>query len=170
MAWLPFRYERLIGQFHRLARCEHGIYEHERATVEVGRGDVFNAYIHFAALFVAIVAIGRYEGVVGMVEDIEETRVEGQSGTKDGGDDDAVVLGRGCGRAERCLYEFSAVVERLRDFEGHGLAYSLEVATEALAVALDNDVTQLGYVTVDDSVLFGKVDYFHYNIGKSLTC
>ena len=158
-----FRQVGLIGQIERATGGQHRVDQHKSATIEAGRGDVFNAHLN---IFLApLLAIGTHKGTVGIVEDVQKTFVEGKAGTQDGADDDTVVDGVGFGLGKRSLHHLAAVLQGTRHFIGHGVADAAEVLTKPGAILLNVDVAEFGNVVVDDAVVFGEIDYFHRLIG-----
>ena len=112
-------------------------------------------------LTVGVHAEGGDEGVVGMVEHLEESLVEGQSGTQDGADDQ--LVGRhidGCYAQRRGHFAF-LVSEGFGYLVGHHLADAADVVAEKLSALLEMGVAYLCEILVDDGVVVAQVDDFH---------
>ena len=133
----------LVGSRHGSARSEHGVSDDERLVLGAGCRHVLSVYAHFGVFAVGVHAIGRDEGVVGMVEDVQESLVEGQSGPQHGGDDD-VVLGQGdVDATERSGDVLRLVFERFGQFVCHHLPDAPDVVSEEHSVLLILPVSNL---------------------------
>ena len=150
-----------VGGHHASARGQHGIDDDECLALDARRSHVFGVDAHFGVFAVGVHAEGGDKGVFGMVEDVEETFVERQTGTQYGGQQEVVLddghLGCPQGGGDGLCF----VGECARDFVGHGFAYATDVLPEQGSVALVGFVANLGHELVDDGVLLAEVDGVH---------
>ena len=105
--WYAFGAKGLVSQFEAAARGQHRVGDDEGLVGEVWGGEVFHLDAHALVFLIEIIAVGRHEGVACMVEDVEEALVEGQTGTKHGGQDDFVVRRVGLGLGQGVCMVFS---------------------------------------------------------------
>ena len=80
--------------------------------------------------FVGILAVCAYKTVVGMVEHIQESCVQGQSGTEDGAQHDTVLRQTDACRAQGGSHFALFVGQRLAHFICHHFAYACYVVAE----------------------------------------
>ena len=97
---------------------------------------------HLGMLAVDIHTEGRHIGIVGTIEDVEESLMEGQSGTKHGTEYDIVFRQRNLQGAKRCRHGLGLIVEPLRHFVGHQLTDALYIMTECETVFLVTLITE----------------------------
>lgn len=138
--WYAFGAEGLVGQLEAAARGQHRVGDDEGLVGEIGGGEIFHFDAHVFVFLVEIIAVGRHEGVARMVEDVEEALVEGQTGTKHGGQHDFIVGRVGLGYVQWGLDCFLRVMQRLAYFICHQLPDALQVVTESSSVGLDFNV------------------------------
>ena len=79
-AWFARLDESLVACGHRTTCCQHGVGDDKRATFHAGSRHVFGVNAHLGVFAIGVHAIGRHEGAGSVVEDIEESLVEGKSG------------------------------------------------------------------------------------------
>ena len=112
-------------------------------------------------LSIDIHAEGRYETIVGLVEHVEESLVERQTGTKHGSQYD-VILGQGnVDGTKRCRNGLRLVFQSLRQFVGHHFTDTHDIVTEHQAIPLVVLVTQLRHILIDNRVVLAEIYYFH---------
>ena len=147
-AWRAFAKHGVVACLHRAACGEHWVGDDERLAVDAGRCEVFGHDVKVCV--VRIAAVGGDESIPRLVEEIEESFVEHQSGPQDRAEHHIVVGGSHFGCAERCHDLFCRVFEPLANLVGHCFAYSDGVAPESHAVGLYVTVAQLGDEAVDE--------------------
>ena len=151
----------LIAGGHGATRGQHGVGDDERLAPDAGRSHVLGVYAHLGMLAVGVHAEGGDEGVVGMVEHMEEPLMEGQSGPEDGAHDQVVGWHVDGSHAQGCGHLALLVVEGLGYLVGHHLADAADVVAEERPVLLVLGVADLRQVLVDDGVAVAQVDDFH---------
>ena len=105
--------ESLVAQLHRAARCEHRVGYDERLAVEARRGEVLHVYAYLGVAVVLVFAVRADEGVACVVEHVQETVVERQSGTENRSQYYLVGRHIDLSRAQRRLNVALLIVERL---------------------------------------------------------
>ena len=143
-----FGKEGLVAQLHRSACCQHGVGYDERLAVDARRGKIFNMYAHLGALVVGIFAVCAHKGVSGVVEHVEESVVERQSGAEYRGKDNLVGRHADARYAQGRGYVFRLIFERLAYLVGHHLAHARYVVAEQQAVLLIVYVSYLCQILV----------------------
>ena len=88
-----------------------------------------------------------------MVEVVEESLVERQTGTQNRGHNNVIINKLHLGLTQRSLDHLGGIVQLFREFIGRDLANALEVAAESHRVLLDVLVAQLGQKGVQNRVL-----------------
>ena len=156
-----FGAESLIAQFHASAGSKHRVGDDECLTRQVGRSHVFNADAHILTFLVAIITIGRDKGVASLIENIEKTLVERQSGSENGSYDNRIVRRVAIGHSQRCCNLLDTVFQPLAHLVGHCMANAREIVAEAHTVALHVNIAQFGNVLVDHTLMVGKIVNFH---------
>ena len=149
----------LISEVERAASSQHRVNQHEGATIEVRRSNVFHA--DFDVVLATFLAVGTHKCAVCIGEYFQEAFVEGKTSAQYSADDDAIVDGAHLGRSKGSLERLVRIIERFRHFIRHGVTNATEVLTEPSAILLYIDVAQFSKIVVDDSVLFGEVNDFH---------
>ena len=157
---MPLGDECLIGQFHRRTRGEHGVDDNQRLVVEARAGDVLNVH-HKVVGLGEVLAIGAHKGIVGAIEVTQESLVERQSGTQDGGEHHAVVDYASLFHAQRRLDLHLAIAQALGDFVGHDLSQTVDVSAEAQTLLLQYFVAHFAHELTHKRVLFTQIDNFH---------
>jgi hypothetical protein len=135
---------------------EHGIGDDDDAAFEFGAGNVVESDLEAAVALVF--AVGGDEAVVGLVEEIEQALVKGQTGTEDGGDHRLAREYFGGCDTEGCLDFSFCRREAFADLVGGDLSDAFEVASEAHAVQLDLLIADLADPVTEEGVLFREVD------------
>ena len=79
--------ERLHAHLHADTGGKHRVGDDERLAGKVGSSQILDMNPHLGMLLVGIFAIGTHESIAGVVEDIEETLMERQTGTENRTDD-----------------------------------------------------------------------------------
>lgn len=130
-------------------------------AVQVRCGQIFDMYAHFMAFFVFVETVGRHECVVGLLEHIQEALMERKAGPEDGAQYDRVVVQLRRCRAQWGLYVFGGIIQRLADFIRHDFPDSFQVAAEPCPVFLYAHVPEFRHVSVDNRLVFCKVNHFH---------
>ena len=59
---------------------------YQRLARQVGRCHVLDMHTYLATFLILIITIGTHEGILRLVEDIEEALMQRQTGTEDGGE------------------------------------------------------------------------------------
>ena len=109
----------------------------------------------------AVLAEGREEGGLGVVEEIEDALLERQAGPEDGGDHERGVAGGHAGDAEGRDDVFLGVGELLRELIGEDLSYAFEIGPETEAVLLDDGIPHLCDKVVENGRVLSEIDDFH---------
>jgi hypothetical protein len=143
--------ERFVDQRRRRSGGEHRVDQQHRLPFETSARDVLDLDGERSVLLA--LAVGRYEGVLRVVEIVQEALVKRKACAQDRGDDDFVVVELDFGLAERCLDRAGRVAEPFRDFVGHQFADAFQIAAETHRIALDPAVADLGDELVEDGVL-----------------
>ena len=78
--WFACLDQGFVAGGHRSTCCQHRVGDDKCATFHAGSCHVFGVNAHLGVLAVGVHAVGRHEGAGGVVEDIEESLVEGKSG------------------------------------------------------------------------------------------
>ena len=151
--------ERLITYLHRHTCSQHRVHHDQRLALHRRSGHILGDNLQFALGIEA--AVGTEESVLRVVEDIEESLMQRQTGTQDSSQHE--LVGNGVDRcdAQRRLHVGLLVVERLAHFDCHEFADSLDVATETEAILLDVDIADFAQVHVEHAVVLGEVDDLH---------
>jgi hypothetical protein len=131
---------------------EHGVGDDDDASFELGAGDVVEPDLERAVSLVF--AVGRDEAVVGLIEEIEQTLVEGKAGAEDSGDDGLVFEDLGGRDAELGLDFLFEKGKGFADLVSGHLSDAFQVTTEAHAVQLDLLITDLADPVAEERVLF----------------
>ena len=90
-----------VAKLHGCAGGQHRVGDDEHLAVDAGRGEVFDEHVE-VVLFLAVLAVGRHEGVLRAVEVVEEALVERQPRAEDGGEHHLVGDVRARGGGQRC--------------------------------------------------------------------
>ena len=151
--------QRVVGQHERRTRSQHGVDQQQRFALQVAARNVFDLHRELPVL--GALAVGRDERVLRVVEIIEETLVERQPGTQDGGDDNPVVDLLHDGFAQRRFDRPRRVVQFLREFVGRDFADTLHVAAETHRIGLHLSVANLGDELVEHGVLLAEDMQLH---------
>ena len=116
---------------------------------------------NFGVSLVLILAECRNEGIAGVVEDVEETLMERQTGTEDGAEHQLVGRHIHLGNAKRSLDVALLIVERLAQLVGDEFADAHDVVAEQQTVLLIVLVAHLRHILVNDRVALAEINYFH---------
>ena len=105
--------KRLHAHFHADAGGKHRVGDDERLVGEVWGSQILNVNTNLGMFLVGIFAISTNEGIARMVEDVQETLVERQTGTEDGTDDNLVGRKIDQCHAQRGGHLFGLIIEGL---------------------------------------------------------
>ena len=159
--WCALGEECLVAQLHRASGGEHRVGYDERLAFDVGRGEILNVYAYVGVRLVGVLAVCAHEGVAGMVEYVQKTVVERQTGPEYGCEHHLVGWHTDARRAERRLHLAYLVAESLAQLVGLELAYAHDVVAEKQSVVLVVLVAHLGHILVHDGVCLAEVDNLH---------
>ena len=120
-------------------------------------------HTHFGMLTVGVHTIGRYKGIVSMVEHVKESLMERQSGPQHSSHHYILLRQGNLQRSEWRGYRLRLVFQRLRELIGHHLTDALNVVTEQKSVLLIVFVAQLRHVEVHDGIALTEINYLHIN-------
>ena len=109
----------------------------------------------------AVLAEGREEGGLGMVEEIEDALLERQAGPEDGGDHERGVAGGHAGDAQGGDDVFLGVVECFGKLIGEDFSDAFKIGPETEAVLLDDGVPHLCDEVVENGRVLSEIDDFH---------
>ena len=112
----------------------------------------------------AVLAEGREEGGLGVVEEVENAFLERQAGPEDRGDHERGVAGRDAGDAEGRDDVFLGVGQFLGEFIGKDFADAFEVGPETETVFLDGGIPHLCDEIVENGMGF-RINIRNTNIG-----
>ncbi len=132
----------VVGQHERRSRRKHRIDQQQHLALQVAARYVLHLHLELAVL--RALAVGRHEGVLRVVEVVQETLVEGQSRTQDRGQHHAVGDHRHRSLAQGRLHDPLLVVEGFRYLVGRDLADAFEVAAETHRIGVDPLVADFG--------------------------
>lgn len=96
-----------------------------------------------------------------MVEHIQESSMQRQSGTENSGNHHLVI---GCAdrrHPQGSLYLLDRIRQFLTHFIRHYLSNAFNITAETHTVALDCYITNFRHVLVQDRICLGKVDNLH---------
>ena len=96
-----------------------------------------------------------------MVKHIKEALMEGETGTKHGGEHNIIIRCVGFGHGQRCLDIFFGIMKCLTDFVSHHLPNAMQVVPEGVSIGLNLNIPQLSHILVDDAVCLCKIDDSH---------
>ena len=105
--------ERLHTHLHADAGGKHRVGDDERLVGEVWGSQILNVNTNLGMFLVGIFALSTNEGIARMVEDVQETLVERQTGTEDGADDNLVGRKIDLCHAQRGGHLFRLIIEGL---------------------------------------------------------
>ena len=111
--WSSLGYECLVAQLHAAACGKHRIGNDEVLLVDARCGKVLDVDAYLVALVVLIGTVGADESIAGMVENLQKSGVERQSGTEDGSQDNLVGRYVDLGNAQWSRYVLLLVIESL---------------------------------------------------------
>ena len=105
--------ERLHTHLHADTGGKHRVSDDERLAGKVWSSQILDMNPHLGMLLVGIFTIGTHESISGVVEDIEETLMERQTGTEDRTDDNLVGREINLGYTKRGSHVSVLVIEGL---------------------------------------------------------
>ena len=138
---------------------EHRVGDDEGLAGDLRGRAVVDLDLEVVAL--AVFAEGGDEGRLGVVEHVENALVQRQAGAHDRGDDELGVVRGDLGGAERRDDILDGIIQRPGNLITENLAYALEVGTEAETVFLDGSIAHFSDESVEDGVVFAKIDDLH---------
>ena len=119
-------------------------------------------HAHLGMLTVGVHTISRYESIVGVVEHIDKTLVERQTGTQHSGNQQVFLWQLDIDGAQWCCNSLGTILQGFRQLVGHHLAHTLDVMTEQQTVLLVVLVSQLRHVQIDNRIGLAKIYYFNH--------
>ena len=119
-------------------------------------------HAHLGMLTVGVHTISRYESIVGMIEHIDKTLVERQTGTQHSGNQQVFLWQLDIDSAQWCCNGLGTILQGFRQLVGHHLAHTLDIMTEQQTVLLIVLVSQLRHVQIDNRIGFAKIYYFNH--------
>jgi hypothetical protein len=152
--------EKLVeGYLYGRARSYHRIGQDEGLAREVRAGAVFGIDVEIIAL--VIFAVCGDESALGIAETVQETLVEGETGTEDRRQDDLVIQDRHLRYAKRGSDIFSLVFQAFAYLVTEDFTGTFQVDAEAEPVFLDPYVAHLCDEVVKNRVALTEIDDFH---------
>ena len=144
----------VVGQHERRSGGQHRIDQQQCLAFEASARDVLDLHGELAVL--GALAIGRDEGVLGVVEVVEKPLMIGKSRTENRRHHDLLVDHLDGGFTQRRLDNARFVAERFRYFVGRDLADALHVAAETHRIPLNPLVADFCDEFVENGVLLGE--------------
>ncbi len=148
MLWCSLRQESLVAQFHRASRGKHRVGNDKRLAVEIWRSEIFHVYAHLRMRLVGIFAVSTDEGVSCMVEHVEKSRMERQSGAEYGSHHNVVYRYFDLCVGKWCVHRFCFILECLAHLIRHHLADTADIVAEHESVLLVFPVAYLCKILV----------------------
>ena len=146
-----------VGDLHGHSRSEHRVDQNKRLAVQMRGSQILGDYLYLL-LPVDITpqtTVSTQESVLGLVEHIEETLVQGKPCTENCPQDNLVGDSLYLGSSEGRLHGRGRIMERLADLVCHQFAQTLDITTEMKTVLLDIDIAYFTQVLTDKRVLLG---------------
>ena len=151
--------ELVDGHLDGGAGGEHRVGQDQGLAFQGRGGAVIGADLEVVAG--AVLAEGRKEGGLGVVEEVENAFLERQAGPEDRGDHERGVAGRDAGDAEGRDDVFLGVGQFLGEFIGKDFADAFEVGPETETVFLDGGIPHLCDEIVENGRVLAEIDDFH---------
>ena len=118
-------------------------------------------HTYLATFLIFIITIGTHEGILRLVEDVEEALVLRQTGTEDGGKHDFIRQTLALAGSQRGLHSCLLITETPTNLVGLKLSYSFQVTAETHPVLLNLGISKLTQILVDDARRLAHIYYFH---------
>ena len=156
---LSFVAETLVCDFKRCSCRKHCVCEDEGLSCQIRSAAVLD--VDMEVLSLVVLSVCRYECVLSVVEVVQDTLMQRQTGTENRSHYNLVVRSRDVCYAQRSHVFLMAVFQMLADLISEDLSEPFEVSAETLAVLLDSLVAHLCDEFVENRILLTEVDDFH---------
>ena len=145
--------------FQRGAGGQHGIGQDQGLPFDVRAGAIIHVDVELIPP--VVFAEGGNKGILGPVEDVQQSLVKRQARPHDGGQYQRGVTGGDLCDAQRRRHLFRAVFQDFADFVSKNISQTLHIRAKPETIFLDGLIAHLRHVIVKDGVRLSQVDDFH---------